>query len=172
MLPHQPGYRDITFPGVDIPLWVQQVLRRLHCNLGHPPKEVLVRQLATAKASNAALQGARHLRCEVCLRVSPPHQPRSTNAFQAKRFNDRLGIDIIYVKDVRGGTHMFLNCVDDGTCYQIASRLLERTEDAVLKNLLNGWVCFFGAPDELVLDAEGAFRGYRFESLVARWVSS
>ena len=48
---------------------------------------------------------------------------------------------------------MFLNCVDDGTCYQIASRLLERTEDAVLKNLLNGWVCFFGPPDELVLDA-------------------
>ena len=100
--------------------------------------------------------------------MSPPHQPRPTNAFQAKRFNDRLGIDISYVKDVDGGTHMFLNCVDDGTCYQIPSRLLERTEDAVLKNLLNGWVCFFGAPDELVLDAEGAFRGYRFESLVVQ----
>ena len=49
MLPHQPGYRDSTFSGVDIPLWVQRVLRRLHCNLGHPPKEVLVRQLATAE---------------------------------------------------------------------------------------------------------------------------
>ena len=79
MLPHQPGYRDITFPGVDIPLWVQQVLRRLHCNLGHPPKEVLVRQLAIVrvKASNAALQGARHLRCEVCLPVLlTNHVPR------------------------------------------------------------------------------------------------
>ncbi|CAE7226683.1 unnamed protein product [Symbiodinium sp. CCMP2592] len=165
---HQPGYRDITFPGVDIPSWMQQVLRRLHCNLGHPPKETLVRHLAIAKASEAALKGARHLRCEVCLRVSPPHQPRVSKAFQARRFNDRMSMDIIYLKDIRGGTHMFLNCVDDATCYQAASRLLSRSEENVVSNLVNGWFCFFGPPDELTIDAEGAFRGMRFESLHAQ----
>ena len=64
-------------------------------------------------------------------------------------------MDVIYIKDIRGGTHMFLNCVDDGTCYQAASRLLSRTEEAVVANLINGSVCFFGPPDELTLDAEG-----------------
>ncbi|CAE7832499.1 unnamed protein product [Symbiodinium sp. CCMP2592] len=168
MLPNQPGYRDISFPGVDIPKFIQQVLRRLHCNLGHLPKETLVRHLATAKASELALKGARHLRCEVCLRVSPPHQPRVSKAFQARRFNDRLCLDILYLKDIRRGTHIFLNCVDDATCYQSASRLQSRSEENVVSNLVNGWFCFFGAPDEMALDAEGAFRGMRFESLHAQ----
>ena len=168
MRPHQPGYRDISFPGVELPDWLKQVLRRVHCNLGHPPKETLVRHLAAAKASEAALKGARHLRCEVCLRVNPPHQPRVSKAFQARRFNDRLSMDIIYLKDIRGGTHMFLNCVDDATCYQAASRLLSRSEENVVANLVNGWFCYFGPPDELTIDAEGAFRGMRFESLHAQ----
>ena len=168
MLPHQPGYRDISFPGVDIPAWVQQVLRRVHVNLGHPPREVLVRQLATAGASDVALKGARALRCETCLRVSPPHQPRVSKAFQAKRFNDRMCIDVIYIKDVRGGTHMFLNIVDDATCYQVAPRLHSRSEDAVISTLVGGWFQYFGPPDEMAIDAEGAFRGMRFENLHAQ----
>ena len=164
MHPNQPGYRDITFPGVEPPRFMQQVLRRLHCNLGHPPRETLVRQLATAKASELALKGARHLRCE----VSPPHQPRVSKAFQARRFNDRLCLDVLYLKDVRGGIHLFLNCVDDATCYQTASRLMSRSEENVISILMSGWLCFFGAPDEMALDAEGAFRGMRFESLHAQ----
>ncbi|CAE7242540.1 RE1 [Symbiodinium natans] len=168
MLPHQPGYRDISFPGIELPQWVQQVLRRLHCNLGHPPKEVLVRQLTLANASDVAVKGARHLRCEVCLRVAPPHQPRTVKAFQPKRFNDRLCIDILYIKDLQKRVYMYLNCVDDATSYQAASYLGDRSEDSVVKNLLNGWFTFFGPPDEMTVDAEGAFRGMRFESLHAQ----
>ncbi|CAE7222193.1 unnamed protein product [Symbiodinium sp. CCMP2456] len=168
MKPHQPGYRDISFPGANIPDWVQQVLRRVHTNLGHPPREVLVRQLATAGASDIALKGARALRCETCLRVSPPHQPRVSKAFQARRFNDRLCADVIYVKDIRGGTHVFLNLVDDATCYQVAPRLQSRSEDCVIATLVGGWFQYFGPPDEMAIDAEGAFRGMRFENLHAQ----
>ena len=115
MLPGQAGYRDISFPGSDAPTWVQQVLRRMHTNLGHPPREVLVRQLATAGASEVAVRAARKLRCETCLRVSPPHQPRTTKAVQARRFNDRVCMDIVYIKDIRGGTHLFYgHCLYQG----------------------------------------------------------
>ncbi|CAE7400233.1 FMN2 [Symbiodinium sp. KB8] len=168
MLPGQAGYRDISFPGSDAPTWVHQVLRRMHTNLGHPPREVLVRQLATAGASEVAVRAARKLRCETCLRVSPPHQPRTTKAVQARRFNDRVCMDIIYIKDIRGGTHLFLNLVDDGTVYQAATRLNSRSEEAVITALVNGWFTYFGPPDELAIDAEGAFRGMRFETLNAQ----
>ncbi|CAE7442520.1 unnamed protein product [Symbiodinium natans] len=168
MLPHQPGYRDISFPGIDVPMWIQQVLRRLHCNLGHPPKEVLVRQLALANASETAIKGARHLRCEVCLRVAPPHQPRAVKAYQPKRFNDRVCLDIVYIKDICKKVHMYLNCVDDATSYQAASYIHDRTEDTIIRSLLNGWFTFFGPPDEMAVDAEGAFRGMKFEMLHAQ----
>ena len=154
MTPNQPGYRDISFPGSDAPTWVQQVLKRMHTNLGHPPREALVRQLVTAGASEVAVRAARKLRCETWLRVSPPHQPRATK--------------VVQVKDIRGGPHMFLNLVDDGTVYQAVTRLTSRSEEAVVTALVNGWFTYFGPPDELTIDAEGAFRGVRFETLTAQ----
>ena len=71
-------------------------------------------------------------------------------------------------KDIRGGTHLFLNLVDDGTVYQAATRLTSRSEEAVITALVNGWFTYFGPPDELAIDAEGAFRGMRFETLNAQ----
>ncbi|CAE7314402.1 unnamed protein product, partial [Symbiodinium sp. CCMP2592] len=124
MRPHEPGYRDISFPGVtdEVPRWMRGVLRRLHVNLGHPAKETLVRQLVLANASSMAIKGARALQCEVC------------------RFSDRVYCDIVFLKNIQG-------------------------ETTIIKALVGGWLCFFGAPDELVLDDEGAFRGLRFETL-------
>ena len=36
---------------------------------------------------------------------------------------------------------MFMNCVDDVTCYQTASRLPMWSEEAVIAALVNGWFC-------------------------------
>ncbi|CAE7420471.1 luxQ, partial [Symbiodinium microadriaticum] len=113
MMPHQPGYRDISFPGV--------------------------------YSSGSQVE-----------------------VVQARRFNDRVYMDIVYVKDIRGGPHMFLNLVDDGTVYQAVTRLTSRSEEAVVTALVNGWFTYFGPPDELTIDAEGAFRGMRFETLTAQ----
>ena len=100
--PHQPGYRDIRFPGLkDVPKWILQVLRRVHTNLGHPSKEVLIRHLSYAGASEQAIRAARHLQCEVCRRVQPPLQPRPAKPFTARRFNERLVMDVLFLKDIR-----------------------------------------------------------------------
>ena len=59
--------------------------------------------------------------------------------------------------------------MDTATSYQALAYIANRTESEVLKVLLvNGWFSFFGYPDQLLLDAEGAFKGYRFESLQAQ----
>ncbi|CAE7733599.1 unnamed protein product [Symbiodinium sp. CCMP2592] len=166
MQPHQAGCRDISFPGAqDVPRWLCNVLRRLHTNLGHPAKETLVRQLVLSGASSLAVKGARCLQCEVCRRVQPPREPRPARAFTPRRFNDRLYMDILFLKDVQGTVYGYLSCVDDATCYHSVQYLPDRQEMTVIQTLMNGWYSFFGAPDELVLDAEGAFRGLRFEVL-------
>ena len=170
LMPFQAGYRDITFPGLDreTPKWLLQALRRIHTNLGHPPKEALVRHLVHAGAHDNAVRAARHLQCEVCRRVAPPRAARPVKPFVPHRFNDRLSLDILFLKDIRGATYAYLNQVDSATSYQALAYLANRTEMEVLKVLVNGWFTFFGYPDQLLLDAEGAFKGYRFESLQAQ----
>ena len=107
LLPFQAGYRDITFPGLDreTPKWLLQALRRIHTNLGHPPKEALVRHLVHAGAHDNAVRAARHLQCEVCRRVAPPRAARPVKPFVPHRFNDRLSLDILFLKDIRGATY-------------------------------------------------------------------
>ena len=38
----------------------------------------------------------------------------------------------------------------------------------MVRTLVNGWLRYFGYPDEMVVDAEGALRGILFENLVAQ----
>ena len=167
--PHQPGFRDISFPGLQAaPKWLLQVMRRLHTNLGHPSTATMVRQLTSAGASDVAIQAARHLRCEVCLRVQPPREPRPAKPTLPRRFNDRLDLDVLWLKDIRGKTHGYLSQVDDATCYHVLNYLHNRSEEEVMKLLINGWFAFFGPPDEMLLDSDGSFRGYRFETLQAQ----
>lgn len=168
--PWQTGSRDVTFTVGDdvVPKWVKTVLRRVHTNLGHPTNEALVRHLAQAGATGQALLGAKSLKCAVCERTRPPRQPRPSKAIQSRRFNDRVFMDIIYPKNISGDTFIFLNLLDDASTYQVLDRLEDRREDTVVKALIQGWFRFFGHPDCLVLDAEGAFRGFRFENLVSQ----
>ena len=163
--PWEPGARDISFPGAPdnvVPPWIKAVLRRLHTNLGHPATASLVRQLAAAKASGPALLGARCLKCAVCDRTRPPREPRPGAIFKAKRFLDRLIMDVLFVYDIEGKTYSFLSLVDDATVLHVLVRVEHRTEDELLKALVQGWLRPYGSPDEILTDQESAFKGQKF----------
>ena len=124
----QPGHKDITFDVSDdlVPKWVKNVLRRVHTNLGHPSQQALVRYLAQAGASSAALQGAKHLKCAVCERTKPPQQARPAKAIQSRRFNDRLFMDIVFLRNINGETFPYLNLLDDASTYQVLEPLFQK----------------------------------------------
>ena len=99
------GAEEITFPGVsleDVSAVARSALKRMHQNIGHPPKKVLVRWLAQKGTSAASLIGATALRCESCLRVQKPAAPRVAAMVAARRFGDRLIIDIFHLPIVTG----------------------------------------------------------------------
>jgi hypothetical protein len=162
--PWEPGAMDITFPGLpgsQVPSWMKSVLRRTHCNLGHLSNQSMVRQFAQGRASGQALLGARGLRCAVCLRTRPPRAPRPGKHTVARRFNDRLMCDIVFV-NFAGVTYAFLNLIDDATVCQVLVYLKDRTPEELIKVFLEGWVRPFGIPDALLLDQEGAIVSDRF----------
>ena len=168
----EPGAKDITFPGLSddqLPRWMQSVLKRVHTNLGHPHNSTFVRQLAQANASPVALMGARALKRAVCERLRPPKQPRPSKSFpMTKRFNERLMSDLVFVKDMAGETFGFLNQVDDTTTYQVLSLLPSRESSQIIEVMAKGWFKFFGFPEALLLDAEGAFKSFDFDTLTAQ----
>lgn len=43
-----------------------------------------------------------------------------------------------------------------------------RSEEDVTNKLVGGWMRYFGHPDSMVIDAEGAFRGMAFETMTAQ----
>ena len=168
----EPGARDITFPGLSedqLPKWMRSVLKRVHTNLGHPHNSTLVRQLSQANASSMAMMGARALKCAVCERLRPPREQRPAKSFPiTKRFNERVMLDLIFVKDMAGDTFIFLNQVDDTTTYQVLTLLENREGRGIMKALSSGWFRFFGLPEALLLDAEGAMKSFDFEELMAQ----
>lgn len=84
-----------------------------------------MRHLAQAGASGEAFLAAKKLQCKVCARTKAPATARPAKVFQAKRFNDRLMMDLVFVRNVSRQLHTFLSQVDDGTTYQTLD-LLER----------------------------------------------
>ena len=162
--------RDITFE-VDegtVPRWVQGVLRRLHVNLGHPTNARLVRQLAQVGASQQALIGAKGLRCTVCkqMRSIKPAPPSRMSA--GRSFNEQVVIDLIYIYDITGETHTILSTVDDASHYHALQRLENRSAENVISALIKGWFRFFGPPENILLDAEGAMKSFDFQEMSAQ----
>jgi len=162
--------RDSTFE-VDegtVPRWVQGVLRRLHVNLGHPTNAMLVRQLAQVGASQQALIGAKGLRCTVCkqMRSIKPAPPSRMSA--GRSFNEQVVIDLIYIYDIAGETHTILSTVDDASHYHALQRLENRSAENVISAFIKGWFRFFGPPENILLDAEGAMKSFDFQEMSAQ----
>ena len=76
-------------------------------------------------------------------------------------------VDILYVHDLSGETHVFLNQVDDMTTYQVLTRLSSREANVLISAFEDGWFQFFGAPEQILADAEGGIRSNQFEDHMA-----
>ena len=148
---------------------MQNVLKRIHSNLGHPSSATLIRMLSQAQASPAALIGARALRCAVCERSKPPREPRpSKTPPPTRRFNERVMLDLLYTKDSSGETFAFLNQVDDATTVQVLTLVNDRNSSTITSALVKGWFQHYGLPETLLVDAEGAMKSFAFDELMAQ----
>lgn len=73
---------------------LQQILLKLHKNLGHPQSHDLIRVLKNAQASDRALQLARNLTCPVCDSQCKPKVPLPAQTQRVSQFNEQTGIDV------------------------------------------------------------------------------
>lgn len=134
------------------------VIRRLHRNFRHLPKNALVQMLRAAKVPKVFIEAAKTHRCDVCEATKPP--PRSSKVARPKpyTFNHEVGIDVLEVKDNAGTFFDLFNVVDYGTTFEQAS--IVRAADikgtpsssSCLDAFVKGWVRPFGWPKLLAAD--------------------
>ena len=160
--------RDITFE-VDegtVPKWVQGVLRRLHVNMGHPSNATLVRQWAQVSAS-LALIGVKTLRCTVYKQMQNIKPSPASRVSAGRSFNELVAMDFIYIHDIAGVIHTILSIVEDASHYHVL-QLPDRSTEQVINALVHGWFRFFGPPENVSLDAEGAGESMDFQEMAAQ----
>ena len=143
---------------------VQQFLRRLHRNLGHPSNVDLARDLRLNGAKQD-VEAAKHLTCQTCLRLAPRGVPRLAAVQRTGDFNDEVGFDMLFVRDTDGKQHMFLSVVDLSTTYHVLLHCPNRFPATVADCFNNLWVTWAGPPSRGKIDQDGGFRQVFEEAL-------
>lgn len=137
--PIGPACTEISFLGFgmwECPRWVQNTVRRMHCNLGHPPMAAFGRHLAQEFASPKPLMAARALRCSICERTHRPREARPAKMLSARCFDGRVILDIIFAHIITNAVHAFLSLVDDMTTYHTLNRIEKREPTDLWRFLL------------------------------------
>ena len=154
---------DITFPQhIKLPAEIKLAVRRLHKNMGHPRPAELKKLLGMNGVRNQTIYTAiDNMKCNSCERTKGPSRPDPGGGIPdeaASQFADRIQMDIMYVRDIRGVNHMILGIIDEVTHLHIGALLKDRTPEEVNRQFQLAWARPFGYPLRLRTDPDGSFR--------------
>ena len=133
---------------------VDQALKRLHANLGHPSRKELERILKHADASSLAVQRVSHLQCSACSNHQRPAAPLPANTSRITEFNEKIGVDVKYLPGWRADqTIPCVNIVDYASSLQVMVPIFKReTGELIRAAVRDRWLSWAGPPKVLVLD--------------------
>ena len=133
---------------------VDQALKRLHANMGHPSTKDLIRILEHSRASDLAIRRASALQCSICANQQRPSAPLPANASVVKDFNDVVGLDVKYLPGWQPQQKIpCVNCVDMATSLQVMTPITKReTGELLVDAFRDRWIAWAGPPQRLVLD--------------------
>ena len=151
--PLERGARATRFPP-SVPGHIASSLRRLHQNLDHPGVSDFVRRLRLAGASRAVLKAAKMLECQVCARGKAPAIAKPEKIGSCLRFNEIVGVDLMYCHDSEGVKHQLLSMVDFSSSYHVVVAVPRKDTYHLERAFCEHWLNVFGAPKVLAIDME------------------
>ena len=144
---------------------VDGAIARVHHESGHPGVR---RTLYFAKRTLSSVTRKQvHevvSRCEVCRSIDPAPVRWRPGKLEVKMIWSRLGVDITHYRG-----RSYLSLVDCGPSRFALWRLLKMQTSAAVIEQLESVFLERGAPKELLLDNDTAFRSRLFDDFVRRW---
>ena len=131
-----------------------RIVKRLHCNLGHPPNSDLVRILRQGQASAQAIDIARDLECAICQNHVKPKTPLPARTDRVAGFNKQIGLDVKYLRGWKLNQKVkAFNIVCHASGFQRMIPFFEPETSRLLRQLLDDhWISWAGNPQEILLD--------------------
>lgn len=152
------GPKFLCLPSVD-----RREIVKAHKNLGHPSKDRLCALLKQQGARSAVLDGVMDFHCSVCSSQSAPKHSRPGTIKEALDFNDRIAIDGLKFTNSQGQQFHLYHIVDLGTNFHVAMIAPNRSAEHAISCFVQMWLCWAGAPCEIVMDSATEFTSEQFE---------
>lgn len=165
--PHQviePGGVSFEVPaGQKLDATTKSVLRKIHCNLGHPSTSDLQRFLRGAGAHEDLIRAAEWLVCSSCAKTQRARTHRTVRIPPHDlQFNDQIMIDCFHIKDSRKHGHWFMSVLDRATMYHQVIQIRDHSPDTFIESFFNHWTKWAGYPLEVSIDLERGFGSKAF----------
>ena len=153
---------------------IRRKLYLLHAATGHGPVRHLLQALRRQGVSQEVLQEAEKFECSVCKkRRHPAPRPFSTLEPHPPKWST-ISCDLGHWNHPVTGQHMqFLMIVDEGSRFRVGRFMNDGTKKHVtaaqfLETLRESWTQYFGLPNVIRLDPDGAFRSKAVEEYCDR----
>ena len=139
------------------------VLKKLHCNLGHPSALDLKRFMRNAGATQELIEAVGWMRCTACAKTQRPRSHRVARIPPHDiQFNDQVMVDCFQVKDVKHQPHWFMSILDRATMYHQVTLIPDHTPETFIRVFLEYWIKWAGRPLEVSIDLERGFGSQKF----------
>ena len=143
------------------------LLRKLHCNLGHPSKIDLQRFMRAAGARQELIEAVGWMQCSTCARSQRPRLHRTVRVPPHElQFNDEIMVDCFYLKDVMGQGQWFMSMLDRSTMFHQVHPVHDHSPQTFVRVFMDGWIKWAGPPGEISIDMETGFGGKTFAQLM------
>ena len=143
----------------------KSLLRKLHCNLGHPSKSDLQRFMRNAGAKQELVEAAGWIECSACAKTQRPRLHRTTRIPPSDlQFNDEVLVDCFHLKDAHKKGFWFFSILDRATMYHQVCLIEDHSPKTFVKNFFDRWIQWAGNPGEITIDMERGFGSQEFAS--------
>ena len=141
-------------------------VRQLHRRFGHPSNRLLIKNLQARGADQKVIAAVSQLRCDECLEGRIKLPSPSVNLERCDRLWACLQVDGFDFK-YNDRYHHFVLMVDEASGYAVVREAYSTPEDTgrnlttqeLMDILEEAWYQYFGFPEQLKMDLEGAHRG-------------
>lgn len=147
----------------------QQAIIKAHTNLGHPSSDRLKVLFRQQGVDASIIDGIDDLRCSTCAMQTRPKLSRPATIKPALDFNDRIAVDGLKFTNQQGQVFHLYHIIDMSTSFHTAIIAPSRTSDSAIQCLIQAWLCWAGAPVELVIDSASELNSEEFTHFLQQY---
>jgi hypothetical protein len=131
----------------------QNMIKKIHQNLGHPDNRVLQMALRRYGWSESDAAACSDFSCSTCFEKQLPKVARPGTLSKPRDFNDHISFDGAEWKDPQGNVYHFYHFIDSATNYHVAIPYQQRSTEGLIEAFSNAWLRWAGPPKSIMFDS-------------------